>query len=75
MAELKVRKVGNSLSVTVPVSVAAQMKVAEGDSLYITELPGGGYRMTPHDPELVEQMKVVESLTKRYRNTLKALGE
>ncbi len=75
MNELKIRKVGNSLTVTVPVSVAARMNVAEGDAVYLTELPGGGYRITPHDPDLVEQMKVIEGLTRRYRNTLKVLGE
>jgi len=75
MKKLKLRKVGNSLTVTVPVGIASQMKVAEGDALYLTELPGGGFRITPHDPELVKQMKSIESLTKRYRNTLKALSE
>ena len=55
--------------------MAERMKVAEGHALYLTELPGGGYRMTPHDPDLVAQMKIVESLTTRYRNTLKALSE
>jgi putative addiction module antidote len=75
MSELKLRKVGNSLTMTVPVHVAERMKVAEGDSLYLTELPGGGYRVTPHDPELVEQMKVMDGLMSRYRNTLKALSE
>ena len=75
MTELKLRKVGNSLAVTIPVSVAARMQVAEGSALYLTELPGGGFRITPHDPEFVVQMKIVESLSKRYRNTLKALSE
>jgi putative addiction module antidote len=75
MNELKIRKVGNSLTVTVPVNIAAQMKVSEGDAVYLTELPGGGFRITPHDPELVEQMKTIEGLSKRYRNTLKALSE
>lgn len=75
MTKLKLRKVGNSLAVTVPVSVASRMKIAEGDSVYLTELPGGGYRITPHDPNLVAQMKVIENLSSRYRNTLKALSE
>ena len=75
MSELKLRKVGNSLTMTVPVHVAERMKVAEGDSLYLTELPGGGYRVTPHDPDLVEQMKVMDGVMSRYRNTLKALSE
>ena len=75
MNELKIRKVGNSLAVTVPVNIASQMKVSEGDAVYLTELPGGGFRITPHDPELVEQMKAIEGVSKRYRNTLKALSE
>lgn len=75
MSELKLRRVGNSLAMTVPVHMAARMKVVEGDTLYLTELPGGGYRITPHDPELVEQMKVMDSLMSRYRNTMKALSE
>ena len=75
MKELKLRKVGNSLTVTIPVGIASQMKVAEGDAVYLTELPGGGFRITPHDPELVMQMKAIEDLTRRYRNTLKALSE
>jgi putative addiction module antidote len=75
MSEVKLRKVGNSLAMTVPVHMAAHMKVAEGDTLYLTELPGGGYRITPHNPELVAQMKVMDSLMSRYRNTLKALSE
>ncbi len=75
MSKLKLRKVGNSLAITVPVHMAARMKVGEGDSLYLTDLPGGGYRVTPYDPELVEQMKVMDSLMSRYQNTLKALSE
>jgi antitoxin component of MazEF toxin-antitoxin module len=75
MTELKLRKVGNSLTVTVPVGIASNMKVAEGDVVHLTELPGGGYRITPHDPDLVAQMRVIEDITIRYRNTLKVLGE
>ena len=75
MTKLKLRKVGNSLTVTGPVAIAANMKVAEGDVVHLTQLPGGGYRITPHDPDLVAQMQVVDDLTIRYRNTLKALSE
>lgn len=75
MTELKLRKVGNSLTMTIPVAVASSMKVAEGDAVYLTELPGGGFRVTPHSPELVAQIQAIEGLSKRYRNTLKALSE
>ena len=75
MSEVKLRKVGNSLIMTVPVHVAERMKVREGDSVYLTEAPGDGYRITSHSPELVEQLKVVDGLISRYPNTLKALSE
>jgi putative addiction module antidote len=75
MQELKLRKVGNSLTMTVPVAIAARMKVAEGDAVYLSELPGGGFRLTAHNPQLVAQMQVIEDLTTRYRNTLTALSE
>ena len=75
MTELKLRKEGDSLAVTIPAGIASNMKVAEGDVVHLTELPGGGYRITPHDPDLVAQMRVIEDITTRYRNTLKVLGE
>ena len=75
MTELKLRKVGNSLALTMPVHMASRMSVGAGDSLFLTELPGGGYRVTPYDPELVKQMKVMDSLMSRYQNTLKTLSE
>jgi antitoxin component of MazEF toxin-antitoxin module len=75
MTELKLRKEGDSLAVTIPAGIASNMKVAEGDVVHLTELPGGGYRITPHDPELVAQMRVIEDIKTRYRNTLKILGE
>lgn len=75
MSEVKLRRVGNSLTMTVPVHVAERMKVREGDSVYLTELPGDGYRITAYDPELVEQLRVMDDLMSRYPNTLKALSE
>jgi antitoxin component of MazEF toxin-antitoxin module len=75
MTELKLRKEGDSLAVTIPAGIASNMKVTEGNVVHLTELPGGGYRITPYDPELVAQMRVNEDITARYRNTLKVLGE
>ena len=75
MSEVKLRKVGNSLTITIPVHVAEHLKVSEGDSVYLTESPGDGYRITPHDPELAAQYKAMNDLISRYPNTLKALSE
>ena len=75
MNTIKVRKVGNSLTITLPVSVASRLRVEAGDSVHLTELPDGSYRLTPHDPEFESQLETGESLIRRYRNTLKALSE
>lgn len=74
MLSLKVRKVGNSLSVTLPREAAARLKVREGDSLFLTESPDGGWRITPYDPVFEKKMAKAEEIMGRYRNTLRALS-
>jgi len=73
MVRLKVRKVGNSLGVTLPVEAARALRVREGDPLYLTEAPEG-YRITPYDPEFEETLKIAEGFMRRYRNALRDLG-
>jgi putative addiction module antidote len=75
MLTLKVRKVGNSLGVVLPKEAVSQLKVEEGASLYLTEAPDGGYRLTPYDPEFERQMDAAEEGMARYRNTLRALAK
>lgn len=75
MAQLKVRKVGNSLGVTLPAHVVRELKVREGDELYLTEAPGGCFRITPYDPEFADAMDAAGSFMARYRNALRELGK
>ena len=75
MVKLKVRKVGNSLSLTLPRDAAQRLKVKEGDALFLTESPDGGYRITPCDPAFEKQMDVAENIMSRYRDTLRALSK
>lgn len=75
MLNLKVRKVGNSLSVILPKEAAARLKVGEGDSLFLTESPDGSFRITPYDPSFEEKMKKAEDVMGRYRNTLRELSK
>ncbi len=75
MLNLKVRKVGNSLSITLPKEAAAWLKVGEGDSLFLTESPDGSFRITPYDPGFEEKMKKAEDVMGRYRNTLRELSK
>ena len=71
MIELKLTAIGNSVGVVLPKEALARLKVAEGDTLYITETPDG-YRLTPHDPAFGAQMVAARKIMKKRRA---ALGE
>ena len=74
MVRLTVRKVGNSLGVTLPAQAAQTLHVREGDTLYLTEAPGG-FRVTAYDPDFAETMEVAEGFMRRYRNALRDLAK
>lgn len=74
MVRLKVRRVGNSLGVTLPAEAAKELRVKEGDPLFLTEAPGG-FRLTPYDPDFADAMTGAESVMKRYRNALRELAK
>jgi putative addiction module antidote len=71
---LKIRKVGNSLGVILPQEALSALRVGDGDTLFLTETPGG-YRMTPYDPEFERQMTVARNVMKRRRNVLRQLAK
>ena len=74
MVKLKIRKVGNSLGLTLPAEAAKAMRVKEGDALYLTETPEG-YQLTAHDPDFKVTMKTAEGFMARYRNALRELAK
>jgi putative addiction module antidote len=75
MLTLKVRKVGNSLGMVLPKEAVSQLGVEDGTTLYLTETPDGGYRLTPYDPEFERQLEAAEEGMARYRNALRALAK
>lgn len=75
MTKLKIRAVGSSLGVILPKEVLQRMNVLEGDEVFLTEAPGGGYRLTPHTPEFEAWMRAAEDAVKRYRNALHELAK
>jgi putative addiction module antidote len=75
MLKLKVRAVGGSLGIILPKEALAKMKVQENNEVFLTEAPGGGYRLTPYSPEFERQMGVVEEIAKRRRNVLRELAK
>ena len=75
MIDLRVRKIGNSLGVLLPKEILSRLHLEDGDQVFLTETPDGGYRLTPYDPEFEAQMKLAEEGMARYRNTLHALAK
>lgn len=74
LLELKLRKIGNSVGVILPKEALAHLNVEEGDTVALTETPDG-YRMAQSQSDFAKTMAVMESLSKRYRNTLRELAK
>jgi putative addiction module antidote len=74
MPKLKVTTVGASAGVILNKEVMARLRVKKGDSVFLTEAPGG-YRITPYDPEFERQMTLAEEIMHDDRDVLRALSK
>ena len=74
MSALKVTSIGTSVGVILPKELLARLKVAKGDSLFLTEA-ANGLTLTPYDPELDEQLKVGREFMREYRDTFHQLAK
>ena len=74
LMKLKVGQFGHSLGATFTKEVAAKLKVQKGDTLFLTEAPGG-YRITPYDPGFETQMEAARKIMKARRNALRELAK
>jgi putative addiction module antidote len=74
MVTLKLTQVGNSLGVVIPKDVLARLKVGKGDSLFLTEGPDG-WRVSPYDPDIAEQMEEATKIMRRRRSVLHELAK
>ncbi len=74
MLKTAVRRVGNSLGVTLPKTVVDNYHLTEGDELILLETDNG-VMLTPFNPEFAEWAKAYERTNRKYRNTLKALAQ
>ncbi len=75
MLAFKVTTVGSSVGIILTKEALALLKVRKGDTLYLTEAPGGGFRLTPYDPEFQRQMELAESIMHEDREVLRALSK
>ncbi|MGO4127790.1 transcriptional regulator [Inquilinus sp. YAF38] len=75
MLSFKVTTVGASAGFILTKEAMARLKVKKGDTVYLTEAPGGGYRLTPYSPEFERQMALAEEIMHEDRDVLRALAK
>jgi len=69
-----VRRVGNSLGITLPKTIVDNYHLTEGDELHLVETEGGVV-LTPFNPKFAEWAKAYERTNRKYKNVLKALAK
>ncbi|HJT14301.1 MAG TPA: transcriptional regulator [Dongiaceae bacterium] len=75
MLSFKVTTVGASAGFILTKEAMARLKVQKGDTVYLTEAPDGGYRLTPYNPDFERQMKLAEDVMHQDREVLRALAK
>jgi putative addiction module antidote len=71
---LKITKIGNSAGVILPKELLARLRVAPGDTVYVTESPDG-LRITANDPSFAEKMALAEQIMREDRDILRVLAQ
>jgi len=71
----KVTTVGSSAGFILNKEAMAHLKIQKGDTVYLTEAPDGGYRLTPYDPDFERQMKLADQIMHQDRNILRVLAK
>ena len=74
MYRLKIRRIGNSLGVTLPKEALRMLGVGEGDKIILTDAPEG-FRVTPYDETFEKAMDAFDEGRKKYRNALRELAK
>jgi len=70
---LVIRKVGNSLSVTIS-DFAKELGLGEGDRLFAVRT-SRGVELTPYDPDFEKAIESARGFMRKYPNAMKKLAE
>lgn len=74
MQTLKRTQIGTSVGLILPKEVLARLKLEKGDTVFLTDAPGGE-TITPHDPTFEEQLELGREFMREYRDTFYALAK
>ena len=73
--KLEIKKIGNSDGLILPREVMERFDLKRGQEVTLIELAGGGFQVTPYDPDFDETMKIADEIMDEYRDTLAALAK
>ncbi len=73
-ATLKLTAIGNSTGVILPKEILEKLRVAKGDTVFVTETKDG-IELKAYDPIVARQMEVAERVMRKHRNVLRKLAE
>ena len=71
---LKLTQIGNSVGAIFPKELLSRMRLEKGDEFYVTDTPDG-LRITVHNPEFKEQMRLGREIMKERRAVLRELAK
>ena len=74
MTRLKITTIGSSAGIVLPKEVLARLRVAKGDTIFLTESPEG-FRITSYDPDFEEQMILARKFMRKRRDALRELAK
>lgn len=72
--ETKIRKIGNSLGITLPKQVIEELHLKDGDKLSVEKLDGV-LQLKPIDPEFEDWAEAYRELNADYKEVLKELAK
>lgn len=75
MLTCKVTTVGSSAGFILNKEAMLKLKVKKGDTVFLTEAPDGGYRLTPFNPDFERQLVLAEDIMHDDRDILRALAK
>ena len=73
--KIEIKKIGNSTGLILPKELLARLRLKQGDSLFVTQLPDGGVKLTPRDPNFERGMDLARKAMRKYRNALRELAK
>ena len=75
MFTFKLTTVGASEGFIVPKEAKVKLNIQKGDTLYLTDAPGGGLRITPYNPDFGRQMTLADKIMREDREILRELAK